>query len=114
MLLILRAEASAALEGCYEANTLSVVLNDFERFGRRVRDAEGPGSRRRKTDARTNPGFLVPEELEDPALPLGYKVERIERTRTSKGGQVRVKSKGAIGKEISMRVGEYSLDRIRV
>ena len=114
MLLILRAETSAALEGCYEAESLSTYLNDFERYSRRLRDTEGARPRPRKVDPVKNPGFLVDEAQEDPVLPLGYKVDSIDKTRLTKGGQVRTKSKGAMGKEISMKVGKYSIDRIRV
>ena len=61
-----------------------------------------------------NPGFLRHDELDDPSLPLGFKTNRIENTKVSKGGVVRMKSKQEMGKEISMRVGKYSIDRIRV
>lgn len=112
MLVMLRAETSAALEGCYEARTLGTYLNDFERYGH-VQQKTGY-KRKREVDPVKNPGFLVSDEAEDPVLPLGYKVQKIDKTRLTAGGQVRTKSKGAIGREISMRVGKYSIDRIRV
>ena len=115
MLDMLHAEVSAALEGCLEAKSLGVYLNDFERFGNQLHDKENSmRKRKREVDPVKNPGFLVNEESEDPTLPLGFKVQRIDKTRLTAGGQVRVKSKGAIGREISMRVGKYSIDRIRV
>jgi len=113
MLLILRAEASAALEGCYEANTLGTVLNDFERYSQRMQEIESK-KKRKAVDPLRNPGFLRHDEFDDPALPLGFKTNRIETTKVSKGGVVRMKSKQEMGKEISMRVGKYSIDRIRV
>ena len=58
-------------------------------------------------------GF-VRDETQDALLPMGATVDKVELTRTSKGGKVSVKSKGAIGQELSMRVGKYSLDKIRV
>lgn len=113
MLLILRAEASAALEGCYEASTLGTVLNDFERYSQRMQEIESK-KKRKVVDPLRNPGFLRHDEFDDPALPLGFKTNRIETTKVSKGGVVRYKSKQEMGKEISMRVGKYSIDRIRV
>jgi len=113
MLLILRAEASAALEGCYEANTLGTVLNDFERYSQRIQEMESR-RKRKAVDPLRNPGFLRHDELDDPSLPLGFKTNRIENTKVSKGGVVKMKSKQEMGREISMRVGKYSIDRIRV
>lgn len=114
MLVTLRAETGAALEGCHEASSLGIFLNDFERYSSKLQQAGKAAPRERKVDPIKNPGFLTAPLAEDPILPLGYKVHSISRTRTTAGGQVKQKSKSAIGKEISMRVGKYSLDRIRV
>lgn len=121
MLATLRAETSAALEGCHEAESLGTFLRDFERFSNLVRVAERDvlwfkkGKKAGKVDPIRHPGFEVVPKAEDSVLPLGLKVQNnVEKTRVTKGGEVKAKSKSAIGKEISMGVGKYSLERIRV
>lgn len=118
MLATLRAETSAALEGCYEASALGGFLNDFERYSRLLQESEQsvPGkARNAKVDPIRAPGFEVVPKAEDSILPLGYKIQGpASRMRMTSGGVLKPKSKSLLGKEISMRVGKYSLDRIRV
>ena len=91
----LRAEVSAGLEGCYEANTLGTFLAELERF-----TASKP---KKKKDRKRR------EEEVGAVLPMGGKAEPTEFTRKCEGK----KSKHVIAMEKSKRVGKYSLDRIR-
>ncbi|KAK3076230.1 hypothetical protein LTS18_013564, partial [Coniosporium uncinatum] len=55
------------------------------------------------------------EQEEKRSFPLGGKVEdRVSETRIRAGGEVVRRSKRDIGRELSMRVGKYSFERIRV
>ncbi|KAF2156954.1 hypothetical protein K461DRAFT_317128 [Myriangium duriaei CBS 260.36] len=112
MILVLRAEITAALEGSQEYQAMGAALQDFSRYCAEV-EPHGKSRKRRAVDAVHNPGF-VHDDTEDAMLPLGARRDRLEMTRTSKGGRVTFKSKGALGQELSMRVGKYSLDKIRV
>ncbi|KAK4997718.1 hypothetical protein LTR66_002915 [Elasticomyces elasticus] len=119
----LRAETSAALEGCHEASFLSVVLNDFERFSTTVHQSQ-PQWRKKDRNAHKGKGNqdLVrmsteagSADLNESMLPMGYKaVDAVQKTRTMGNGQVKEKSKRLIGQELSMKVGKYSFERIRV
>ncbi|PNS19241.1 hypothetical protein CAC42_2418 [Sphaceloma murrayae] len=111
MLLILRAEINAVLEGCQEYLSIADTLQEFTKFCALAK-IDGHKSKR-KVDPVRNPGF-VKEDAEDVILPMGARTDRIEATRVSKGGVVKQKSKNQRGQEISMRVGRYSVDRIRV
>ncbi|GAM89011.1 hypothetical protein ANO11243_070450 [Dothideomycetidae sp. 11243] len=113
MLLVLRAEITAALEGSQEYQAIGAALQDFTRYCSEVEPLDKASRRRKEIDAVRNPGF-VRDDKQDVLLPMGARTDRLELTRTSKGGKVSVKSKAALGQELSMRVGKYSLDRIRV
>lgn len=89
----LRAEVSAGLEGCYEANTLGTFVAELERFV-----ASRPETKAKK-------GHQDEEEM-DIVLPVGGRAESTAPSR-------KVKSKQALALEKSKRVGKYSLDRIR-
>lgn len=106
MLLVLRAETTAALEGCYEAEILKAQLNDFERYTRSLEQTHGKKGKKRK--------YGHQDDDESALLPMGCKVDTVETTTVSKGGKVREKSANAIRKEMSMKVGRYTVDRIRV
>lgn len=113
MLETLGAETSAALETCHEACSLGVILNDFERFSNTVQ-ATLQKTTIKKVDPIKTPGFEETPLAVDPILPLGYKAQGpASRMRMTSTGQVE-KSKSLRGKELSMRVGKYSLDRIIV
>lgn len=90
----LRAEVSAGLEGCYEANTLGTFLDELDRFV-----ASKP--KRRKGNA---------EDDVEASLPVGGRAQptTLKSKRTSGP-----KSKHAEALEKSKRVGKYSFDRIR-
>ncbi|KAF2225880.1 hypothetical protein BDZ85DRAFT_279543 [Elsinoe ampelina] len=111
MLLVLRAEVNAALDGCQEYQAIADTLQDFTKYCALAEPLRH--KKKRKVDALWNPGFIK-DEAEDVLLPLGARLDRIEGTRVNKGGRVDVKSKNQIGQEISMRVGRYSIDKIRV
>lgn len=90
-----RAEVSASLEGCLEAKTLERLLADPEKF---ADDAEKAGL------------IAGPvNESEAAALPLGCHVEAPKIK--SKDGK---KSRLEIAREKDLRVGKYSIDRIRI
>lgn len=113
MIFVLRAEILAALEGSHEYQAMSTALLDFSRYCSEVEPVLEASRVRREVDSRHNPGF-VQTVTQDALLPMGAKSDRLEMTRTSKGGNVTQKSKGALGQELSMRVGKLSRDRIRV
>lgn len=116
----LRAETSAALEGAHEASELSVFLSDFERYARNLAASQKEHRKvsrqaARKVDVVRKPGFEERrEEVVDSVLPVGMKVQKTERMIARSGGREQTKSKALLGKERSMRVAKYSLDRIRV
>lgn len=113
MLETLGAETSAALETCIEACSFGVFLNDFERFSNTVQ-ASQKQTTIKKVDPIKTPGFEETPLAVDPVLPLGYKAQGpASKMRMTSTGQVE-KSRGLRGKELSMRVGKYSLDRIVV
>lgn len=92
-----RAEVSASLEGCLEAKTLERLLAELEKY---ADDAEKAGL------------SLAPmEELDAAALPLGCRVEQSKRNTNAKEGK---KSRLEIAREKDLRVGKYSIDRIRI
>jgi hypothetical protein len=90
-----RAEVSASLEGCLEAKTLERFLAELEKY---ADDAEKAG---------LNTGPI--EDLEAAALPLGGRVEGPKRS--GKDGK---KTRLEIAREKDLRVGKYSIDRIRI
>lgn len=91
----LRAEISAGLEGCYEANTLDTFLGVLDRF----------------VACRPKPRKDTQEETVHAVLPMGG---RVESSRASTGKQKQgKKSKHLAALEKSKKVGKYSLDRIR-
>lgn len=113
MLETLGAETSAALETCHEACSLGVILNDFERFSNTIQSTQQK-TPARKVDPIKTPGFEETPLAVDPVLPLGYKAQGAgNKMRMTSTGLVE-KSRGLRGKELSMRVGKYSLDRIVV
>lgn len=92
-----RAEVSASLEGCLEAMTLERFLAELEKY---ADDAEKAGL------------SLGPiEDLDAAALPLGCRVEKSKRNAGGKEGK---KSRLEIAREKDLRVGKYSIDRIRI
>jgi hypothetical protein len=105
LLVSLRAETSAALEGIHEATFMKGLLSEFLRYGWR-RETEFKPSGKDKP--------LLESKLQT-VLPLGLKVEKqISPIRRNAGGQVKERSKRHIGMEISMKVGKYSFERIRI
>ena len=112
MLLILRAEITAVLEGSQEIQAIGAAIQDFAKYSSEVKPIQSLQKQKELYSVHKT-GF-VRDETQDALLPMGATVDKVELTRTSKGGKVSVKSKGAIGQELSMRVGKYSLDKIRV
>lgn len=101
MLASLRAEISAGLEGCYEAHSLSSFLCDFENHGKAAPNTS------------TALGSLDNENMVP--LSIGNKANRaVSQFYDGTGGKEGKKSKRVIGLERSMRVGKYSIERIRL
>ncbi|KAM0722707.1 hypothetical protein Q7P37_002148 [Cladosporium fusiforme] len=92
-----RAEVSASLEGCLEAKTLERLLAELEKY---ADDAEKAG---------LSVGPI--EDLDAAALPLGGRVEQSKRN--ANGKEVK-KTRLEIAREKDLRVGKYSIDRIRI
>ena len=91
-----RAEVSASLEGCLEAKTLERCLAELEKY---ADDAE-------KAGLTTTPI----EDLEAAALPMGGRAEGPKKGAAKDGKKSRLE----IAREKDLRVGKYSIDRIRI
>ena len=101
----LRAEVSAGLEGCWEADKLGSLLAELERYGA---SNERVKSRSGKRAVETSEAIGEENAL----LPLGSRVEPpVVGGRNESGGK---KSKMARAREKSRNVGKYSIDRIRI
>ena len=105
LLASLRAEASAALEGCQEANMLQASLAEIERFVASNEQAYPMGAKRTWEE----------EDEVDPQkalLPVGGRVQPpFVKGKNDQGGK---KSKIALAQEKSRGVGKYSFERIRI
>jgi hypothetical protein len=105
LLVSLRAEISAALEGINEATFMSGLLGEFLHYVAALAD-EVRASKKNPIKTKVRPAN---------ELPMGLKVKEWESsTKLDSSGQVRVKSKREIGMEIRMKVPKYSFERIRV
>jgi hypothetical protein len=105
LLVSLRAETSAALEGIHEATFMKGLLGEFLRYGHRKENEYKP----------TGANKPLLEVKTQTVLPLGLKVETpLTAIRTNAGGQIKVKSKRLLGLEISMKVPKYSFERIKI
>jgi hypothetical protein len=122
VLVALRGEVSAALEGIHEAAFMKGLLDDFLRFESRhsrASIAAAKASRYRRK-------LKKKEQLEEPVndihltgdqrlLPLGLKVqEGIEQTKAGRAGEIRQKTNREIAAEMSKKVGSYSFETIRI
>lgn len=99
----LRAEVSAGLEQCYEADTLGSALGVFEKFAGEVEMEHSSG------------GTMPIDEGSDGGeakLPMGGRI-RPPMVEGRNGADVK-KSRIARAQETSRRVGAYSFDRIRI
>ncbi|KAK6435612.1 hypothetical protein LTR95_008199 [Oleoguttula sp. CCFEE 5521] len=94
-----RAEVSASLEGCLEAQTLGIQIVEVERCASLM-----PSSSKRRREA------ALTED--DAALPLNASVEKVKADR--RPGPQKKKSVYDIAREQDLRVGKYALERIRV
>ncbi len=117
LLLALRGEISAALEGIHEATFMRGLFNEIFRYGWRQKlTAKGPHARRfghgqEKSKSQTGPLTAG----EDTVLPLGLKIKNhIEETKVEISGEIKKRSKRDIGMQKSKRVGEYTFERIRI
>ena len=102
LLTSLRAEVSAGLEQCYEADTLGSALVEIEKFASML-EKEAPVA------------LGAPEQMdedEDTMLPMGGRVRPV--VMDGLGRREGVKSDRAMAAERRKRVGKYSFDRIRI
>ena len=106
----LRDEIGAVLEGLHEVTFLKGLLSEFMRYGW-MREQAG-----QKPEVDHKDGAEITIKREDKKiLPLGLKVEkRVSATKVKSGGEIRQRSKRDIGREISMAVGKYTFEEIRV
>lgn len=109
----LREEVGGVLEGLHEATFLKGLLGEFVRYGWLREKAE-----KENVKAFSNHVEIVRDERaagESKILPMGLKVRSgVSSMRVKAGGEVKERNKRDIGREISMRVGKYSFERIRV
>ncbi|KAK5167630.1 uncharacterized protein LTR77_007329 [Saxophila tyrrhenica] len=108
LLASLRAEVSAGLEGCYEANTLGMTLGEIQRFAMQAKREELPGFGKGHLST-----SRLGREEGDALLPMGSRaapafVDGKKRKRAKDKG------KAAQFREKSNRVGKYSFERIRI
>jgi hypothetical protein len=105
LLVSLRAEISAALEGINEATFMSGLLGEFLHYCSALAGEAQSGS--------YNPIKTLQKPVQE--LPMGLKVKEWESTtKLGPNGQVKIKSRREIGMEIRMKVPRYSFERIRV
>lgn len=103
---VLRAEVSAGLEGCYEASTLQTLLAEIQKCETVPEMATTQSRALAITD-----GDLL--GLEKSLLPMTSMAgSQGWSRRNEKDGKKR--SKMAVGREKSKRVGKYSFERIRI
>ena len=100
----LRTEVSAGLEGLYEVDVLETALREMGRYA-----AQTGRSRRQSFERASLDGDLKGPEEKNAMLPFA----RLGVGRKSTSRDAR-KSKQLRAKEKSMRVGKYSIDRIRL
>jgi hypothetical protein len=116
LLLSLRAEISATLEGVHEATFLSGVLSEFLRYPYKRAKAgwyrkPNEGASRALREGRV---WRV-EKAEEPSLPMGLKVEtKVADTYVRDGGMIVELSKKEKGQALNRTVGKYSFEKIRI
>ncbi|KAI9709581.1 MAG: hypothetical protein M1820_003341 [Bogoriella megaspora] len=99
----LRNEASAVLESIHEMQSLRDIFMEFSKHGALV---YRPKSQKPPMQDTNWPST-------DTALPMGKQDNKISKVKIDATGQVKERSKRDIYRELSKRVGEYSLERIR-
>lgn len=113
----LKVEISAGVEGLYNADDLSTLLDEMEKYDysvQRLRSAKSSqvkseeGRRKRRRDNERAMADLEEAELRDHMLPVDCRADI--RMETRKGG----KSAHMLAQEKRAKVGVYSFDRIRV
>jgi hypothetical protein len=107
LLVSLRAEISAALEGIHEATFLHGLLGEFLRYGAKLRTSRRWGESKNIKIGKEN-------AVE---LPLGLQMDgdKVTLTRTQAGGRVIQRSKRDVGHQISVHaVPKYSFEKIRI
>ena len=110
----LRDEIGAVLEGLHEVTFLKGLLREFVRYGWMREEAEPKPEVDRKDGAEITIKRAW-DQQDKKILPLGLKVEkRVSATKVKSGGEIRQRSKRDIGREISMAVGKYTFEEIRV
>ncbi|KAL8940496.1 MAG: hypothetical protein Q9216_002783 [Gyalolechia sp. 2 TL-2023] len=98
----MKTEICAALEGIEEAAYLQGMLGEILLCGKGALTSRTP-----------RPSFLDWGDKQKCALPLGLKLDHsISLTKIGAGGEVQKRSRRDIGKLKSMRVPEYSFERI--
>jgi hypothetical protein len=118
LLLNLRAEISASLEGVHEATFLTGVLSEFLRYPyKRMRAGWAPTRKPNQGAGKALKEGRVwrVEKAEEPGLPIGLKVEeKVGDTYVRGGGAIVELSKKEKGKELNRQVGRYCFEKIRI
>ncbi|KAF2719751.1 hypothetical protein K431DRAFT_347675 [Polychaeton citri CBS 116435] len=105
----LRAEVSAVLEGCYEAKSLGILLQDLEKYGYQKKESGKAIRAAIKKKKWTDLASSKHDVVKEPALPLGCTVETpIFHGR--EGKKIMDTLEGARNRAI----GQYEIDRIRI
>jgi hypothetical protein len=118
LLLSLRAEISATLEGVHEATFLTGVLSEFLRYPYKRAKAGWVATRKPNQGAEkalSQGKVWRVEKAEEPNLPMGLKVEaKIDDTYVRGGGAVVKLSRKEKGQAAHRAVGKYSFEKIRI
>jgi hypothetical protein len=118
LLLSLRAEISATLEGVHEATFLTGVLSEFLRYPYKRAKAGWAATRKPNQGAEkalSQGKVWRVEKAEEPSLPMGLKVEaKIDDTYVRGGGAIVKLSRKEKGQAAHRAVGKYSFEKIRI
>lgn len=113
----LKLEVSAALEGIEEATYLKGLTAEMIRYGEAIQ-AMSPTSQKsgihgNKNKRDTRPVVLAEEGTDAAILPYGLKAQQqVSRYRVGAGGEMQQRTARDIGRLKSMKVPEYSRERI--
>ncbi|KAF2826009.1 hypothetical protein CC86DRAFT_352185 [Ophiobolus disseminans] len=103
-------DTSEALLGFFEARYMRGLLGEFLRYASNIPRSSKPSNKQLEKKGKP---FAISKELSElPMLPLGGKLDTIERTKPGKGGKKEERSKREIGMLISKQVPRYSVEKI--
>lgn len=113
LILDLKVEVSAALEGIIEAQYLKGLTAEIVRYGEAVAVSRSFPTGAKGKMSKQKPNLVEDESMEGGLLPIGLKAEKkVSKLRVGAGGEVLNRSKRDIGQLKSRKVGKYSVERI--